>query len=65
MTPMQVKMPEHLTAKDLDGITYVFSKMSAASKHSFLAALMMNHPEHYIRICKAFGEDYTRSMVYA
>lgn len=65
MTHMQVKMPEHLTAKDIDGIAYVFSKMSLPSKQTFLATLLINHPEHYIRICKALGEDFTDAMVYA
>lgn len=62
MTPMQVKMPQSLTAKDVDGIAYVFSKMSISSKQSFLASLLINHPEHFIRISKALGEEYTEAM---
>jgi hypothetical protein len=59
---MQVKMPENLTAKDLDSIVYVFSKMSIASKQSFIASLLVYHPEHYRTISGALGNDVSRAM---
>ena len=65
MTPMQVKMPQNLTAKDLDGIAYVYSKMSLSSKQSFLASLMIEHPEHFIRISKAIGDKGMEAMALA
>lgn len=65
MTRDQVRMPEHLTAKDLQSIAYVFSQMSLASKHAFLSGIILNHPEHYSNIIKNLGDNYTRCMVYA
>ena len=65
MTPTQVKMPQNLTAKDLDGIAYVYSKMSLASKQSFLASLIIEHPEHFGRISKAIGEKGMTAMAQA
>ena len=65
MTRMQVKMPEHLTAKDLEGISHVFAKMSISAQQSFLAGLIVQYPEHYNKICRALGEDYADAMVYA
>lgn len=59
---MQIQMPESLSAKDVDGIVYVFSRMSLATKHSFLASLMMKHPEHYIRLITEMGADYINSI---
>ena len=54
---MQIQMPEKLTEKNVDGIVYVFDKMSLAAKHSFLTSLMMTHPEHYKNITNAIGEN--------
>jgi len=62
MTHMQVKMPENLTAKDLNGIAFVFSKMSLPTKQSFIASLLLTHPEHYDRICRALGEVGQEAM---
>ena len=65
MTHMQVKMPEHLTAKDLEGISHVFGKMSLAAQQGFLAGLLVQYPQHYHKICRALGENYSDAMVYA
>jgi len=61
----RILMPESLSNKDVDSIVYVFSKMSIASKHDFLAALMVEHPEHFPKITTALGGDYKKSMVMA
>lgn len=65
MTHMHVKMPQKLTAKDLDSISYVFTKMSLASKQAFISALMVDHPEHHTTISNAIGELYYSSMAQA
>ena len=65
MTPTQIKMPERLTAKDLESISHVFTKMSLAAQQGFLAGLIVQYPEHYLKICRVLGEDYTDAMVYA
>ena len=67
MTPTQKKisMPDNLSNKDIDSIVFVFSKMSIASKHDFIAALMVEHPEHFRKITKALGSDYKKTMVMA
>jgi len=67
MTPTQkrIQMPDNLSAKDLDRISYVFSKMSIASKQDFLAALMVECPEQYLKVTEALGRDYIKSMVLA
>lgn len=62
MTPMQVKMPQNLTIKDVKSIIFVYSHLSLSSKQNFLASLMINHPEHYERITKAIGTDYQNSI---
>lgn len=61
----RILMPESLSNKDVDSIVYVFSKMSLASKHDFLAALMVEHPEHFPKITTALGSDYKKTMVMA
>ena len=61
----RILMPDNLSNKDIDSIVYVFSKMSLASKHDFLAALMVEHPEHFPKITDALGSDYRNSMVTA
>lgn len=62
MTRMQVKMPEHLTAKDINSIVYVFSKMSLSARQTFLAGLLTEHPEHYVKVCTALGDQYYDSI---
>ena len=61
----RILMPESLSNKDVDSIVYVFSKMSVASKHDFLAALMVEHPEHFPKITDALGSDYRKVVVQA
>jgi hypothetical protein len=61
----RIQMPENLSPKDLDRISYVFSKMSMASKHDFLAAMMVECPKQYIKVIEALGSDYKKSMVQA
>lgn len=65
MTHMHVKMPQKLTAKDLDSISYVFTKMSLASKQAFISALMVDHPDHHMTIADSIGELYFESMAQA
>lgn len=65
MTHTHVKMPQKLSAKDLDGIVYVFTKMSLASKQAFISSLMVDHPEHHKTISNAIGELYYESMAQA
>lgn len=65
MTPIQVKMPEQLTVKDLQSIAYVYSKMSLASKQSFLSGIIMYHPEHFIKIVESLEQDYLHAMAQA
>lgn len=64
-TQKKITMPSSLSNKDIDSIVYVFSKMSLASKHDFLAALMVEYPEHFRKITKAIGSDYKKTMVMA
>ena len=65
MIPTQVKMPERLTAKDISSIVYVFSKMSLSARQTFLAGLLTEHPEHYVKVCTALGEQYFASIASA
>ena len=67
MTPTQkkVQMPDNLSMKDLNRISYVFSKMSVASKHDFLAALMVDCPNQYVIVTEALGNDYRKAIVQA
>lgn len=65
MNHVQIKMPERLTNKDLEGIAHVFSKMSLASKQSFIASIIMEYPEHYLRISNALGENGIDAMAIA
>jgi hypothetical protein len=51
-------MPQHLTAKDINSIVYVFSKMSVSARLTFLAGLLTEHPEHYVKVCNALGDQY-------
>jgi len=64
-TQKRIQMPDSLSAKDLDRISYVFSKMSIASKQDFLAALMVDCPDQYLKVTEALGSDYKNSMVLA
>jgi hypothetical protein len=45
-------MPDKLSAKDIEQIVYVFTKMSASARNDFLSQLMIDHPDHYRRIYK-------------
>lgn len=65
MTHTQIRMPENLTAKDLDGIAYVFSKMSLSAKQTFLASVILQHPEHFMRISRAIGDNGQLAMAQA
>lgn len=65
MTHIQVKMPEKLSSKDLEGITYVFYKMSLASKQAFISSLIIDHPEHFITIRNAIGDRHDDFMAQA
>lgn len=58
-------MPEKLSRKDVENIIYIYTHLSLASKHDFLAALMVEHPEHFPMVTKALGNQYTNSMVQA
>jgi hypothetical protein len=64
-TQKKVQMPDNLSMKDLDRISYVFSKMSVASKHDFLAALMVDCPNQYAIVIEALGNDYRKAIVQA
>ena len=65
MTPMQVKMPEKLSAKDIESLTYVFYKMSLQSKQSFIASLIVQYPHHYMSVRDALGNDCDLFMAQA
>jgi hypothetical protein len=52
-------MPSHLSNKDIEGIIYVFSKMSTASKNDFIANLMISETKHYAKIVDALGLQYS------
>lgn len=54
-----IKMPTHLSNKDIENIIYVFSKMSVASKNDFIASLMVSEQKHYAKIINALGEQYS------
>lgn len=45
-------MPDKLSAKDIEQITYVFTKMSNSARNDFLSQLIINHPNHFRRIIK-------------
>jgi hypothetical protein len=62
MTPMQIKMPDNLTAKNIKDIVFVISSMSDSTKCNFLASLLMTHPEHYGSITDAMGVTYSKCI---
>jgi hypothetical protein len=64
-TQKKVQMPDNLSMKDLNRISYVFSKMSVASKHDFLASLMLDCPNQYVIVIEALGNDYRKAIVQA
>jgi hypothetical protein len=58
MIPMQIKMPDSLSHKNVQDIVFVISSMSNSTKCNFLASLLMTHPEHYATIVSAMGAVY-------
>lgn len=62
MIPMQIKMPEQLSMKNVQDIIFVISSTSDATKCNFLASLMMTYPEHYATIVEAMGGVYNKCI---